>query len=377
VTEETATIVAPAQDCSPEAHVTWTAESTTIRDGNGRTTVLRNGVDVEALALRRTPPPQGSPPGAPSTWTLDLMQAGASRARFHSAPWDFDREHGVAEASRVSGLPLVQRAPALESPPDAIEPRPHGPARRLMLMSVVIVPLLYCVLLVVPVLREHAWAWALVTALSLPVLVWVRVVPLARRMGLGDRGDVVFRARPSVGSPTGSAIVRQRDLMLVRTRRRTYSFPLPRDACGPVELRPAGWDEGGATDLLLVRAATERAIATLLRSEWCGDGSEHELAAALGVPYDAAPVTVDARPATASVMDRSSSPSRLIVLVSLTGPATLVSGLTTDQGLASVVAIAVGALNTVLGFGSLIAELMIVLWRDRSAARRTQRTRCG
>ncbi len=372
MTKSSASIVAPAEDCSPGARVTWTHESTTIRDGNGRSTVLRNGVDVETLALRRTPPADGAAPGAPSTWTLDLMQGTTSRARLHSPPWDFDRDHGPAEAARVSGLPLVQRAPALDSPPAPVEARPHGPALRLMLLSVIVVPLIYCVLLLVGPLRDQAWAWAAVTALSLPILLWVRVPPIVRRLGLSDRGEVVFRARPSttLRSGAGSAVVRRRELLVVRTRRRSYALPLPGDACGPVELRPATWDDDEPAQLLVVRAASGHALATLLRSEWCSDGSEAELAAAIGVPFDPEPVTADVHGAVASVTDRAASPGRLLVLVSLTGPATLVSGLSTDQGAASVAAVVLGALNTVLGFGGGVARVVADAWSDRGRGRR-------
>lgn len=374
MTDRSATIVAPAEDCSPGARVTWTGESTTIRDGNGRSTVLRNGVDVETLALRRTPPADGAAPGTPSSWTLDLMQGTTSRARLHSPPWDFDRDHGPAEAARVSRLPLVQRAPALDTPPAPVEPRPHGPALRLMLLSAIVVPLIYCVLLLVGPLREQAWTWAAVTALSLPILLWVRVPPLARRLGLSDRGEVVFRARPSTNlrSSTGSAVVRGADLLLVRTRRRSYALPLPGDACGPVELRPAAWDDGQAAELLVLRAPSGHTIATLLRSEWCSDGSEAELAAAIGVPFDPEPVVPDARAAVASVTTRAASPGRLIVLVSLTGPATLYSGLSTDHGIASVAAIVLGVLNTLLGFGGMVAQLVADLWRGRGGPRRAR-----
>ncbi|MET0930910.1 MAG: hypothetical protein ABWX74_15425 [Aeromicrobium sp.] len=374
MTEGSATIVAPAPDCSVDASVTWTADSTTIRDGNGRTTVLRHGSDVETLALRRTPPPDGSAPGAVSTWTLDLMQGSTSRARLHSPPWDFDREHGPVEAARVSGLPLVQRAPALDSPPAPVDPRPHGSARRLVLATVIVVPLLYCLLILVPPLRENAWSWAFVTALSLPVLLWVRVPPLVRRLGLGGRDEVVFRARPSAdhGSSSGATLVRHRGLTLVRTRRRSYPLPPLGDACGPAELRPADHGDGGPTHLLLVRAASGHPLATLLRSEWCADGSEAELAAAIGVPFDPAPVPADPRSGVASVMDRVESPGRLVVLVSLTGPVALASGLSTDQGLASGAAIVVGALNTVLGIGTMIVLLVAEHWRGRPGARRTR-----
>ena len=374
MTDRSATIVAPAEGSSSVARVTWTAESTTIRDGNGRSTVLRNGVDVETLALRRTPPPDGSAPGTPGSWTLDLMQGTVSRARLQSPPWDFDRDHGPAEAARVSGLPLVQRAPALESPPVPVEPRPHGPALRLMLLTVIVVPLVYCVLLLVAPLREHAWSWVAVTALTLPILLWVRVPQIARRLGLSDRGEVVFRARPSttLRASTGSAVVRGKDVLVVRTRRRSSPLPLPDDACGPVELRPATWDDGEPAELLVVRAASGHVLATLLRSEWCSDGSEAELAAALGVPYDPEPVAADVRGAVASVTDRAASPGRLLVLVSLTGPATLFSGLSTDQGAASVAAVVLGALNTVLGFGGMIVQVIADVRPGRSGPRRAK-----
>jgi hypothetical protein len=275
-----ATITAPWTGATAGAMVRWTATETTIRDADGRQTVLRHATDVDRLALRRLPVE-----GHGNVWTLDLMLGDSCQARLQAPPWELDRDYGPAQAAAVSGLPLDQRPARLPHDPVPVDPAATRPWQRRLFLLAVLGTLGVLTLVVVPALRDSAWFIAAAGALALPFLVLERW-PRRRR------GQVLYRPRPSVPMPRGfvrrGAVVRDDDLLTIRTGGWSTSLPLPSDACGPRLLQrvSTGEDGSGGCEVVELRDAGGRTLFRFRRQEWCAKDADHDLAEALGVAHD-------------------------------------------------------------------------------------------
>lgn len=344
-----ATIVAPHMGGSERAQVRWSRDTTRIHDGFGAETVLRNGVDVDTLALRRTPNKHGS-----TVWTLDLMQGEESRARFHSPPWDFDREHGPAQGSEISGLPLVQRNPKLANPPKATSPRRASRIGEVLAVAALLSPLASVVCILVPRLRDNPWVWVGVVACSLPYLVFAR---WPRRRN----GNVVFRPRPaglvSRGFLKKGAITASDGLLYVRTAVQTFALPGPADVCGPRGLRPASDSSTG--ELLVLVADSGHVLATFPRIQWCSDGSEAELAEAVGAKWDPTPVDASSGGGVATGWGPSLRSNRPVIPASLPSLFAVMALMGPASGSGAPVAVAVGAVGILLGIVGTVVEILL------------------
>lgn len=260
------------------AIVRSTPTQTVLRDGRGRRTRLVHGRDVDRLVLRRTPTPRGG-----VVWTLDFMRGAESRARLHAPPWGFDRTYGPAQLSAVSGLPLEQKAPMAEHPAPAM----RADARERMGGPLLLVGYAGELVFAVDVVfGDSSNPWLVI---GLAAMAAALAAYRIRTLVLG-RATVVFRARPGGPVPRGfgrgARIERTGEALRVRTHLQTLTLPLPGDACGPSQLRPASRGHDG--EVVVVRTSSGRDLVALPRRDWCGGrpGSETDLAAAIDLRYD-------------------------------------------------------------------------------------------
>ena len=211
-------------------------------------------------------------------------------ARLTAPPFGFDRERGPAALAERAGLPLVQRLPRLETEPRIVEPG-RSPAWLLALVAMSYAAVLWLTAHVVLDRRPQELLLAATALVAAGALVGWRV--RSRRA----RGRVLFRARPSTPVPrrfaAGATVTTVAGALSVTNGSRSrWLVPLPGDDLGPVALRPGrlGDQRQGAVKRLALVAADGHVLLHLGRSEWCGDGSEAQLAAAIGVPWDPTPV---------------------------------------------------------------------------------------
>lgn len=259
-----------------------------LDDGSSRRRIFEVGADVESLGLRRI-----TPDGADATvrvWALDLMRDGQAVARLTAPPFAFDRERGPAALAERAGLPLVQRLPRLETDPRIVEPG-RSPAWLLALVAMSYAAVLWLTAHVVLDRRPQELLLAATALVAAGALVGWRV--RSRRA----RGRVLFRARPNTPVPrrfaAGATVTTVAGALSVTNGSRSrWLVPLPGDDLGPVALRPGrlGDQRQGAVKRLALVAPDGHVLLHLGRSEWCGDGSEAQLAAAIGVPWDPTPV---------------------------------------------------------------------------------------